>query len=100
MMGAMSKRSIQRKLAKTSSRLTALRTELSVIDEQMRSLDDDAQDAATRAIVADNTGVSREAREAAEHVSAHRRQRERIVTEIDELARRQDELLDRMIAVD
>ncbi|MGA9276360.1 hypothetical protein [Ilumatobacter sp.] len=96
----MSKRSIQRKLAKTSSRLTALRTELSVIDEQMRSLDDDAQDAATRAIVADNTGVSREAREAGEHLAAHRRQRERVVIEIDELTRRQDELLDRMIAAD
>jgi len=99
-MSTMSKRSIQRKLAKTSSRLTSLRSELSVIDEQLGYLDDDAQDAATRAIVADNTGAAREAREASEHLSAHRRQRERIAAEIEDLTRRQDELLDRMIAED
>lgn len=96
-MPSMSNRSIKRKLAKTTSRLTVLRTDLSVIDEQMRSLDDDAQDAATRAVVADNTAATREAREAGEHLAAHRRQRERVVAEIDELSRRQDELLDRLI---
>lgn len=95
-----SKRSIERKLAKTSARLTALRSELSVIDEQTRFLDDDAQDAAIRAVVADNSAATREARESAEHLAAHRRQRERIVSEIDDLARRQDELLDRLIEAD
>jgi len=92
----MSKRSIKRKLAKSTSRLTALRADLSVIDEQMRSLDEDAQDTATRAVVADNTAATREAREAAEHLAAHRRHRARVVSEIDELSRRQDELLDRL----
>lgn len=92
----MSNRSIKRKLAKTTSRLTALRADLAVIDEQLRSLDDDADDAATRAIVSDNTAASREAREAGEHLAAHRRQRDRVAFEIDELARRQDELLDRL----
>ncbi|WP_040493086.1 hypothetical protein [Ilumatobacter nonamiensis] len=96
----MSKRSIKRKLTKTTSRLTALRSELSVIDEQMRSLDDDAQEAATRAVVADNTAATREAREASEHLAAHRRQRERVEAEIGELSRRQDELLDQLIESD
>ena len=92
----MSKRSITRKLTKVSSRLTALRDELAVIDEQMRYLDDDAEDMTTRAVIAENTAASREAREAREHVGAHRRQRERVVREIDELAQRQDSLLDEL----
>lgn len=92
----MSSRSIKRKLRKASARLTALRAELTVIDEQLRSFDDDASDWATRAIVSDDTGASREAREAHEHAVAHRRQRERIVSEIAELTRRQDELLDEL----
>lgn len=96
--GAMSKRSITRKLSKVSARLTVLRDELRVIDEQMRYLDDDAEDMRTRATVAENTAASREAREAGEHVGAHRRQRERVVREIDELAQRQDSLLDELTA--
>jgi uncharacterized coiled-coil DUF342 family protein len=95
----MSARSIKRKLAKTSSRLTKLRDELVVVDEQLRYLDDDAQEHALRAVVAENTAASREAREAGEHLTAHRRHRERIVAEIDELARRQDELLDELTAI-
>lgn len=93
----MSKRSIKRKLAKTSSRLTALRGELTAVDEQLRHLEDDAEDSAVRAMVADNTAATREAREAREHAEAYRRQRARVVAEIDELSRRQDDLLDRLI---
>ena len=74
----------------------SLRSELSTIDEQARHLDDDAQDMAVRAIVADNTGISRDARRAQEHADAHRRNRDRVLTEIAELERRQDELLDEM----
>jgi hypothetical protein len=93
-----SKRSIKRKLAKTSSRLTTLRAELTAVEEQMRYLADDADDSAVRAMVADNTAVTREAREAREHADAYRRQHARVVAEIDELARRQDELLDELVA--
>ena len=95
-----SKRSIKRKLAKTSSRLTTLRAECIALEEQMRFLADDADDSAVRAMVADNTAVTREAREAREHAEAYRRQHERVVAEIDELARRQDELLDELVATD
>lgn len=95
-----SKRSIKRKLAKMSSRLTTLRAECTALEEQMRFLADDADDSAVRAMVADNTAVTREAREAREHAEAYRRQHERVVAEIDELARRQDELLDELVATD
>ena len=93
-----SKRSITRKLAKGSKRLTSLRAELGTIDEQVRHLRDDADDMAVRAIVADNTGVSRDARRAREHAEAHRKNRDRVVAEIAELERRQDELLDELSA--
>ncbi len=95
-MASVSERSIKRKLAKTSSRLVALRAELDVVDEQLRSLDDDADDWAIRAIVDENTATTREARESRAHFDAHRRQRDRIASEIDALTQRQDELLDRL----
>lgn len=96
----MSKRSIKRKLAKTSSRLTSLRAELTAVEEQMRYLADDAEDSAVRALVAENTAVDREAREAREHAEAYRRQHARVVAEIEELTQRQDQLLDQLMAAD
>ncbi len=94
----MSKRSIERKLAKGSKRLQALRDDLVAIDEQLRSLRDDADDTAIRAMVADNTAADREARQAREHAAAHERQRERVAAEIAELEQRQDELLDELMS--
>ncbi|MGB3734357.1 MAG: hypothetical protein WA964_05335 [Ilumatobacter sp.] len=97
-LSAVSKRSITRKLAKTSRRLTSLRAELGTIDEQARMMRDEADDMAVRAIVAANSGVSRDARQAQEHAEAHRKNRERVVVEMAELERRQDELLDALSA--
>ncbi|MFK7918972.1 MAG: hypothetical protein AB8G14_12920 [Ilumatobacter sp.] len=94
----MSKRSITRKLAKNSKRLAALRGDLEAIQEQARFLRDDAEDMEVRAVVADNTGVSRDARQAREHAEAHRREHDRVIAEIAELTRRQDELLDELTA--
>jgi ABC-type phosphate transport system auxiliary subunit len=96
--GRVSKQSITRKLAKNSKRLTSLRAELGTIDEQARHLRDDAEDMALRAIVAGNTGVSRDARRAQEHAEAHRKNRDRVVVEIADLERRQDQLLDELSA--
>jgi hypothetical protein len=95
-----SKRSIKRKLAKTASRLTTLRAERTAVEEQMRYLADDADDSAVRALVADNTAATRDAREAREHAEAYRRQHARVVAEIEELSQRQDELLDELVASD
>ncbi len=93
---AVSKRSITKKLGKISRRLTSLRADLGTIDEQTRHLRDDADDMAVEAIVADNTGVTREARRAREHAEAHRKNRDRVLAEIRELEQRQDELLDQL----
>ena len=75
-------------------RLKTLRAELSVIDEQLRYLADDAEDEEIRALVAENTGVTAEAKRARRHVDSMRKHREKVVAEIADLERRQDELLD------
>jgi hypothetical protein len=87
---------LERRLTKVSSRLRALRAELAVIDEQLVSLGDDADDQAIRALVAETPAASFEARDARRHVDAMARHRAHVVQEIAELEGRQDELLDQM----
>lgn len=87
---------VERRLSQVGARLKTLRAELSVIDEQMISLADDADDQDIRALVAETAGASFEARDARRHVEAHARHRAKVVEEIAALEVRQDELLDRM----
>jgi uncharacterized coiled-coil DUF342 family protein len=89
---------VKRRLTATGIRLKRLREELLVVDEQIPHLRDDAEDAETRAIVAENSAATREAREAREQVDALRATRDRIAREIADLERRQDELLDEFTA--
>ncbi len=89
---------VERRLTKTASRLKSLRTELGVIDEQLRHLGDDADDQALRAMVAETAAASHEARDARRHLDAMRRHREHVVEEIAQLEARQDELLDQLTA--
>ncbi len=89
---------LQRRLAKVSDRLRSLRAELAVIDEQLVSLGDDADDQAIRALVAETAGSSFEARDARRHVDAMSKHRAHVVDEIAELEARQDELLDELTA--
>lgn len=87
---------VERRLTRISSRLRSLRAELAVVDEQLLYLGDDADDHAIRALVAETAGSSFEARAAQgsfENMSKHRA---RVVEEIADLERRQDELLDQM----
>lgn len=92
----MGKRKIRRQLTTTSKRLTGLRVDLDVTREQILYLVEDADDHETRAIVAENTAATREARQAREHVDAMRRHYDEISAEIERLERRQDELLDEL----
>lgn len=87
---------VERRLSKVAERLRALRAELAVIDEQLRSLGDDADDQAIRALVSETATASFEARDAERHVSAMARHRAHVLEEIAGLEARQDELLDRM----
>lgn len=87
---------VERRLSKTASRLKSLRSELAVIDEQLRHLGDDADDQAIRAMVAETAAASHEARDAQRHLEAMRRHRTHVAAEIGELEQRQDELLDQL----
>ena len=87
---------VQRRLTQTSSRLRALRVELSQIDEQLDVVADEADSQAIRALVSETPGASFEANDARKHADAMRRHRQHIVDSIRDLETRQDELLDKM----
>ena len=87
---------VERRLSQVAMRLKSLRSELSVIDEQLIHLGDDADDQAIRALVSETAGASYEARDARRHVDALAKHRAQVVEEIAALEVRQDELLDRM----
>ncbi|MFN3217165.1 MAG: hypothetical protein ACE367_11775 [Acidimicrobiales bacterium] len=88
--------SIERRLIETGQRLKTLRDDLRVADEQLAHFADEADDARLRSLVSETPLADREHRSAARHADAMRRHRDEIVTEIAELERRQDELLDEM----
>ena len=87
---------VERRLSQVATRLKTLRAERAVIDEQMISLGDDADDQEIRALVSETAVATFEARDARRHVDAHARHRAKVLEEIAALERRQDELLDRM----
>ena len=89
---------VQRRLAQTSSRLRALRAELSQIDEQLDVVADEADSQAIRALVSETPGASFEANDARKHADAMRRHRQHVADSIRALEVRQDELLDKMNA--
>jgi len=94
----MSRKLVERKLSESAERLKALRVELRVVDEQLASLTDSADDARLRALVAETPMADREHREAQKHANAMARHRTELVAQVQELERAQDELLDRLVA--
>lgn len=85
---------VRTQLKRVSRRLRSLREELAVLDEQLAQLNDDADDARIRSLVADNQLADREHRDAQRHADAQTAHRAEIVARIAELEQRQDELLD------
>lgn len=86
----------QRRLSQVASRLRVLRAELSMIDEQLAQLSDDADDLALRALVAETPSAAYESNDARKHADAMRRHRDHVADEIARFEVRQDELLDRL----
>ncbi len=89
---------LERKLSSATRRLKELREELAVVDEQLASLVDDADDTRLRALVSETPLAGREHQEAQRHVDAMARHRRDVVGRIETLERAQDELLDRLMA--
>ncbi len=89
---------VERRLSQVATRLRELRDELSMIDEQLDVIADDADNQAIRALVSETPGAEFEANDARKHADAMARHRNHVVTKIAELEVRQDELLDKLSA--
>ena len=87
---------VERKLVEVSERLKQLRAELVVTDEQLTHFADVADDARLRALVSETPLADRDHHEAQRHADAMSRHRAEVQSTIDQLERRQDELLDRL----
>jgi hypothetical protein len=93
----MSRSAVERRLREVHDRLTRAREELVVLDEQLRALADDADDARVRALVDESPQSKQEHRDAQRHADAMTRSRTALVASIADLERTQDELLDRLV---
>lgn len=92
----MAARRVERRLSQVGERLVALRVELSMVDEQLAAVVDDAENDAIRALVSETPGAAFEANESRKHADAIRRHRDHVAAKIAELEQRQDQLLDRL----
>lgn len=91
-----SSRLIERRLVRGSLTLRQLREKLRIVDEQLTTLTDDADDKELRSLVAETPFATFEHRDAQGHVDSLGHYRDRIVKEISELEMRQDSLLDKL----
>jgi hypothetical protein len=89
---------LERRLVDISERLKRLRAELGVTEEQVLFLEDEAEDARLRGLMAETPLAEAEARDARRHADTLARHRDALMLSIAELAREQDSLLDRMAA--
>ena len=89
---------LQRRLVDASERLKRLRAELAVTQEQLAFLEEEAEDARLRALVAETPLTDAEARDARRHADTLARHRDALVVSIARLAGEQDALLDQMAA--
>jgi hypothetical protein len=89
---------IERRLVDISERLKRLRAELGVTEEQLVFLEDEAEDARLRGLMAETPLAEAEARDARRHADTLAQHRDSLVLSIAELSREQDSLLDRMTA--
>jgi hypothetical protein len=89
---------VERRLTEVSDRIRHLREELRVADEQLAHFAAEADDARIRALVSETPLAEQEHREAQKHADAMSRHRSDVIAELETLDRRQDELLDRLVA--
>lgn len=94
----MSRSILQRRLVDVSERLKRMRVELAVTEEQLVFVEEEAEDARLRALVAETPLADVEARDARRHTDTLARHRDSLRTTVAELEREQDALLDRISA--
>jgi len=84
---------LERRIRDVHDRLNRARAELAVLDEQLAVVADEAEDARLRSLVSETPLAAHEYGEVRRHVDAMSRARESLARQVDELNRRQDELL-------
>jgi len=94
----MHRTTLERRLSDAHDRLLRARAELAILDEQLVVVNEIADDTRLRALVAETPVASREHDEASRHASVMLQTRTALVERITELERRQDELLDQLVA--
>jgi hypothetical protein len=94
----MSRSILQRRLVDVSERLKRMRVELAIAEEQLAFLEEGAEDARLRALVAETPLADVEARDARRQTDTLARHRDSLRGNVVELEREQDALLDRISA--
>jgi len=89
---------IERRLTEVGERLSRLRSDLAVAEEQLAHLVADADDARVRSLVSETALSERAHRGAERHARAMERHRDDLLAEIARLKSTQDDLLDRLTA--
>jgi hypothetical protein len=88
---------IERRLSDAHQRLVRARSELAVLDEQLVVVNEIADDTRLRALVSETPVASKEHDEATRHATVMLQTRTALLTQIAELERRQDDLLNRLV---
>ena len=89
---------LERRLRQVGRRISALREEMAVADEQLAHFADLADDSRIRAMVSETPLADEEHRHAERTTSAMARHRADMAAELARLEAEQDDLLDRMLA--
>jgi hypothetical protein len=93
----MNRRVIERRLGEVHSKLMRAREELALIEEQLASFVEDADEARIRSLVSETPLADREWHEASRHAEVMQRSRQSARDRVAELERAQDELLDKLV---
>jgi hypothetical protein len=92
-----SQRRTERRLFEVHERLRRARDELEVVESQLASLVEAADEARVRMLVSETPGAGREWREANGHALVLERSRDRLREEVRALEAAQDELLGQLV---
>lgn len=88
---------VERRLMEVSKRLLKGKEELAVADEQLRALEEAADDARIRSLVSETPLAARENQEAQRHAAAMASARGALAKQVERLQAEIDELLDKML---
>jgi hypothetical protein len=92
----MRRATIERRLSDAHRRLVRAREELSIVDEQLLVVEDEADDSRVRALVSDSPAAAKEHAEVSRHAAVMHQTRDALVRQIADLEVRQAELLDQL----